>query len=54
MFTHREPERNPAAFEHLRDAGVDIALRRGNLRASPHLHNTPDDVDRLLDARPQS
>jgi cysteine desulfurase / selenocysteine lyase len=50
VFSHREPERNPAVFEHLRAAGVDIALRRGNLRASPHLHNTPEDVDRLLEA----
>ena len=50
VFTHREPGRNPAVFEHLRAAGVDLALRRGNLRASPHLHNTPEDVDRVLEA----
>ncbi len=50
VFTHREPERNPEVFEHLRAAGVDLALRRGNLRASPHLHNTAEDVDRVLDA----
>lgn len=50
VFAHREPERNPQVFEHLRAAGVDLALRRGNLRASPHLHNTAEDVDRVLDA----
>jgi selenocysteine lyase/cysteine desulfurase len=54
VFSHRRPEENQRVFEHLREAGVDLAMRRGNLRASPHLHNTPDDVDRLLDALPQS
>lgn len=50
VFGHRDADRNRAVFEHLQKAGVDIALRRGKLRASPHLHNTPDDVDRLLEA----
>lgn len=50
VFSHREPERNPAVLVRLRQAGVDVALRRGNLRASPHLHNTEEDVDRLLAA----
>ncbi|OIK04642.1 aminotransferase class V-fold PLP-dependent enzyme [Streptomyces monashensis] len=30
-------------------AGVEVANRAGNLRASFHLYNTPADVDRLLD-----
>ncbi|MFJ8947825.1 aminotransferase class V-fold PLP-dependent enzyme [Streptomyces sp. NPDC102395] len=30
-------------------AGVEVSDRAGNLRASFHLHNTPADVDRLLD-----
>lgn len=50
VFTHRDPTRNRQVHDHLARAGIDIALRRGNLRASPHLHNGPDDVDRLLDA----
>lgn len=50
FLTHREPARNPAIFERLRDAGLDVALRRGDLRVSPHLHNTTDDVDRLVSA----
>lgn len=50
VFSHRHPSRNREVFEHLQRAGVDIALRRANLRASPHLHNTPDDVNRVLDA----
>lgn len=36
-------------FERLREAGVDIALRQSALRISPHLYNTPEDVDRLLE-----
>lgn len=50
VLSHREPARNPDVFERLREAGLDAALRRGNLRVSLHLHNTPDDVDRLLAA----
>jgi len=31
-------------------AGLDVACREGNLRLSPHLFNTPDDIDRALEA----
>jgi cysteine desulfurase/selenocysteine lyase len=31
-------------------AGVDVAMRVGSLRLSPHLHNTPEDIDRALEA----
>ncbi len=34
--------------ERLAGAGIDVAVREGNLRISPHLHNTIDEVDRLL------
>ena len=37
-------------FERLREAGIDIALRQGALRISPHLYNTTEDIDRLLEA----
>lgn len=30
-------------------AGLDVALREGNLRISPHLHNSPEEIERLLD-----
>ena len=36
-------------FERLREAGIDIALRQGALRISPHLYNRPEDIDRLLE-----
>jgi selenocysteine lyase/cysteine desulfurase len=45
-----EQDRNREVFEHLAAAGLDVALRRGNLRVAPHLHNTPEDIDRLLEA----
>ncbi|MEU6772985.1 aminotransferase class V-fold PLP-dependent enzyme [Streptomyces sp. NPDC046759] len=31
-------------------AGIEVSNRAGNLRAAFHLYNTPEDVDRLLDA----
>ncbi|MBO1335238.1 aminotransferase class V-fold PLP-dependent enzyme [Streptomyces sp. VRA16 Mangrove soil] len=34
----------------LHAAGIELSNRAGNLRASFHLYNTVDDVDRLLDA----
>ncbi|CAL9586095.1 hypothetical protein GCM10010261_10760 [Streptomyces pilosus] len=39
---HLQPE--------LAAAGIQVSDRAGNLRASFHLYNTADDVDRLLDA----
>lgn len=36
-------------FERLREAGIDIALRQSAVRISPHLYNTPEDIDRLLE-----
>jgi len=40
-FRPRDPER---AFRTLHRAGVGCALREGELRVSPHLYNTHDDV----------
>jgi len=36
----------------LRDAGVDVAVRDGNLRISPSYFNDQQDIDRLLEALP--
>jgi selenocysteine lyase/cysteine desulfurase len=49
LLSRRDPGRNPDAHGLLREAGVDVALRGGNLRVSPHVHNTAADVDRLLE-----
>lgn len=50
FLSHRDPARNGVVHAALRDAGVDIALREGNLRISPHLHNSAADIDRLSEA----
>jgi cysteine desulfurase/selenocysteine lyase len=49
VFGHRQPDRTEALFERLTAAGVDVALRRGQLRISPHLYNTEADIDRALE-----
>ncbi len=49
-FTHPEPERNEQLQRELGKADVHLALRRGRLRAAPHFYNTPEDIDRTLDA----
>ena len=35
-----DPRGNRAACQRLTDAGIDVALRAGNIRLSPHLYNT--------------
>jgi selenocysteine lyase/cysteine desulfurase len=49
-LSHLERNRNAKIAEALRQAGIDIALREGRLRVSPHLHNSSADIDRLTDA----
>src|SRR5262249_25783003 len=39
FFTHCDSARNPAIHSALAQAGIDVALRGGLLRLSPHLHN---------------
>ncbi len=48
--TYRHSERNQEIRERLLQQGIDIRLRRGNLRFSPHLHNTSGEIDQVLDA----
>ena len=42
------PDQTRALFEALKAARVIVSLRQGNIRVSPHLYNTEDDIDRLL------
>jgi cysteine desulfurase / selenocysteine lyase len=46
-----EPLKQPSAevFERLTAAGVHVAHRRGRIRLSPHLYNTPEEIDRALE-----
>ena len=48
FISHRDPGRNRDLAAALGAAGVDVAYRNGALRVSPHLYNTPADIDRAL------
>jgi len=48
FFSHRDRERNRSVHAALAQAGIDIALRGGLLRLSPHLHNSSRDIARAL------
>ena len=43
-------EARASVTSSLADAGCYAALRGDSLRIAPHLHNTPDEVERLLGA----
>ncbi len=45
-----EPDTVEQALARLDAAGVDAGERAGKLRLSPHVHNTPQDIDRVLAA----
>ena len=49
VLSHADPDVNRTLHARLREAGIDVALRAGNLRLSPHLHNDDDDVRRALE-----
>ena len=49
FISHRERERNREIYYHLREKGIDISLRREKLRIAPHLYNTMDDINRVLE-----
>ncbi|MFW9984730.1 MAG: aminotransferase class V-fold PLP-dependent enzyme, partial [Candidatus Odinarchaeota archaeon] len=48
LISHREPERNKAIFKQLQEEKIFIAFREGLLRFSPHLYNTPNDIEKAL------
>lgn len=49
FLSHRDPQRNRGIHATLAENGVDIALRGNELRISPHVYNTPADIDRALE-----
>ena len=49
VFSAETPEQTAAAFQTLRDKGIYVAMRRGNIRVSPHLYNVAADIDAALD-----
>jgi len=48
VFSHLDPQQNEAVFNRLKDAGIFVALWKGNLRASAHIHNTRYDIEKFL------
>lgn len=50
FFSHADPNANDTVHRHLIDRQIHVARRAGALRVSPHLYNTGDDVERLVDA----
>lgn len=48
VFTHKDTNNNQTVLNKLKDAGIFLALWKGKLRASPHIHNTRNDIDRFI------
>ncbi len=48
FIAHRDRDSNRPLHARLKEQGIDVAYRRGNLRLAPHLYNTKDDIDRAL------
>ena len=48
FISHRRSDLNQRIYQELKHAKVDVAFRKGNLRLSPHLYNTTDDIDQVL------
>jgi selenocysteine lyase/cysteine desulfurase len=46
--THKDRARNPSLALHLKENGIEVAFRRGELRLCPHLYNSQEDLDRTL------
>lgn len=44
VISAADPGDNEAVCQRLTDAGIDAALRAGNIRLSPHLYNTFDQI----------
>jgi selenocysteine lyase/cysteine desulfurase len=49
LIAHQDDERNPLIATGLEQLGVDVALRDGKLRLSPHLYNSASHIDAALE-----
>jgi cysteine desulfurase/selenocysteine lyase len=47
-FAARSPEKTAELYNQLRKENVIVSLRDGNIRVSPYLYNTEQDIDRLI------
>ncbi|HMO59383.1 MAG TPA: aminotransferase class V-fold PLP-dependent enzyme [Roseiflexaceae bacterium] len=52
VFTLGDPLRDEAVAVQLAAQGIVVALRRRGIRVSPHLYNTPAEIEALLRALP--
>jgi cysteine desulfurase / selenocysteine lyase len=50
FVNHKEPMRNDSIHQNLRSVGIDVALRRGKIRISPHFFNPLESVSLVLDS----
>jgi selenocysteine lyase/cysteine desulfurase len=48
FISHKQPSHNDKVYNALKQRGIHIAFRAGNLRFSPHLYNTEEEIDRAL------
>jgi selenocysteine lyase/cysteine desulfurase len=48
-FVSRGPETTAALYERLRKANVLVSLRGGRIRVAPHLFNSIEDIERLVE-----
>ena len=49
-FTARTPDRTAELYQKLVKEKIITSLREGNIRVSPHVYNTEQDIDRLIAA----
>lgn len=49
FISHTDRARNAEVAAAMSAGGVDVSVRRGAIRLSPHLYNTPGDIDRALE-----
>ncbi len=50
LISAKDRARNREIHDRLAAVGVHVAFRAGSLRVAPHIYNTPNDIDRALDA----
>jgi selenocysteine lyase/cysteine desulfurase len=48
LISHVEPERNKTIYKLLQEERIFISFRESLLRFSPHLYNTPTDINKTL------